>query len=87
MGASYHLGSFLSSSFSEEMTPELGLWHLSMDLLILSQLGSEEGSLELRPQQKPMKRVCMERAREGPLLLAWWAPSSGQLTLMGSPGG
>lgn len=38
-------------------------------------------------QQKPIKRVDMERAREGPFLLARWPPSSGQLTLMGSPGG
>lgn len=29
----------------------------------------------------------MERAREGPFLLARWPPTSGQLTLMGSPGG
>lgn len=29
----------------------------------------------------------MESAREGPFLLARWSPSSGQLTLVGSPGG
>lgn len=33
-----------------------------------------------------MKRVYMERAREGPSLLARWSPSSGYLTFMGHLG-